>query len=648
MNGITYFKLKSPYDGDVTKNCGLTGNEVDNNFFVLEGRDIKEVAVEGNALNITLMNGDVISDPDAFVNFTKDFDISFDGETGKLFVTYNGITKEMSIVIPQECPDPIVNVEQHSDITLTGDGSIASPFGVSPVYLPGRYRPVLKFIDETNGQTLPSDPAKGDRYLVKESVSAYGDLYNYDSVIRILCDLQSVSSEWRVPTKEDWDDMLNAIETQEEDRNHTDPSCNKYLGRLAGKFLKSSHFWKANTTSVSGDDMTGDGTSSSDNSGSSTSSSSCGCPCCGNNTTNMNCNGTFYGASGCCNMCTDSANTAGIDKFGFNVIPSGYADDGSLYAYLTERGAFWTATKMEGCASAYMKRFEYNKNTVFQDIISTNYYLSLRLVKDYTGDNFYGRETILGDSYDTMLMPSLSSGNKVWTAVNVAFTGNRYNAITPNVGEDQTVVTRYFIAEWDGTRWLTNNFEEGEIVVIMDAPDGTYATDYKLVHGELVSLNQQLTENFLDNVNDRLDTIEGKVDSEIERATTVENALSEKLTNTTNLLESALVGAGLSTEDGTYQPNTEGEYISDATSLSNADSLLDAALKAEKEAREAADQEILDNLNSTSQEISDDMIADGEFDAENGILTLYKKNEENDPINIQFSFNFGDIDDMAI
>ena len=33
MNAITYFKLKSPYEGDITKNCALTGSEVDNTFY---------------------------------------------------------------------------------------------------------------------------------------------------------------------------------------------------------------------------------------------------------------------------------------------------------------------------------------------------------------------------------------------------------------------------------------------------------------------------------------------------------------------------------------------------------------------------------------------------------------------------------------
>ena len=58
INGITYFRKNSPYVGDVTKNCGLDGYEVDNNFFVLEGRDVKSLQVIGNDIVITLLNGD--------------------------------------------------------------------------------------------------------------------------------------------------------------------------------------------------------------------------------------------------------------------------------------------------------------------------------------------------------------------------------------------------------------------------------------------------------------------------------------------------------------------------------------------------------------------------------------------------------------
>lgn len=41
--GVTYNKLISEYEGDLTKECGLTINEVDNNFYFLRGADIKSV-----------------------------------------------------------------------------------------------------------------------------------------------------------------------------------------------------------------------------------------------------------------------------------------------------------------------------------------------------------------------------------------------------------------------------------------------------------------------------------------------------------------------------------------------------------------------------------------------------------------------------
>lgn len=59
MDGITYYKLKSPYEGDITKNCSLTGAEIDRNNLVLEGRDVKEMYVDGKYLVVTRFNGEV-------------------------------------------------------------------------------------------------------------------------------------------------------------------------------------------------------------------------------------------------------------------------------------------------------------------------------------------------------------------------------------------------------------------------------------------------------------------------------------------------------------------------------------------------------------------------------------------------------------
>ena len=65
IDGITYFRQNSPYTGDITKNCALDGVEVDNNFFVLEGRDIKTLRVEGSDIVVELQNGKVMRSVDA-------------------------------------------------------------------------------------------------------------------------------------------------------------------------------------------------------------------------------------------------------------------------------------------------------------------------------------------------------------------------------------------------------------------------------------------------------------------------------------------------------------------------------------------------------------------------------------------------------
>ena len=38
--GLTLYTLQSNYSGDTTKNCGLTGGEIDANFLFLRGNDI--------------------------------------------------------------------------------------------------------------------------------------------------------------------------------------------------------------------------------------------------------------------------------------------------------------------------------------------------------------------------------------------------------------------------------------------------------------------------------------------------------------------------------------------------------------------------------------------------------------------------------
>lgn len=62
QNGITYYSLISEYEGDTTKMCGLTNNEVDNNFHFLRGKDITSIDWDKDkcCFIVKKLNGEVI------------------------------------------------------------------------------------------------------------------------------------------------------------------------------------------------------------------------------------------------------------------------------------------------------------------------------------------------------------------------------------------------------------------------------------------------------------------------------------------------------------------------------------------------------------------------------------------------------------
>src|SRR5574344_1473887 len=93
MNAITYFKLKSPYEGDITKNCALTGSEVDNNFFTLESRDVKSVELKDDKIVVNLMNGEKLTTDNITEDCVKGLTIDFDEVNGILTITQNGIVQ---------------------------------------------------------------------------------------------------------------------------------------------------------------------------------------------------------------------------------------------------------------------------------------------------------------------------------------------------------------------------------------------------------------------------------------------------------------------------------------------------------------------------------------------------------------------------
>lgn len=518
MEGITYFRLESPYPGDVTKNCALTGNEVDSNFYVLEGRDVKSVTVLNDRIVLTLYNGDTISSGDVFGNYAKDLSFSFDSEKGILYITMNGETTQLNGF--STGPD-IVNYNGMlaiaSNDEFVGDGTIKNPLGLSPASKTGQYKPVIKIIDKTNGEALPRcNRAYGDRYITKEEVSDYGLLYPFSGVQSIATDLADANNGWRIPTKDDWDHMLDAVEPNSEHRDHTSATQNKWLGQYAGKLLKTTDKWLGNKTEDDTDDNENTTCIEYDTDCFSNNNDDCECTCCDQylgDETDVDCGCSSGCGCGECSTCN------GINAFGFSAVPSGKADcyQNSIFSDFGYRAYYWTGSYDQHSNMAWIKEFDYNRCTVYQKAEVGQSCLSLRLVKDYDGTNYRGAETILGQTYPTVLVPSTDGDYKIWTAVNIALNNCCYHGIEPNAGVDITRTPTYFVNEWNGCRWIKYALAEGDSIVVINDADGK-DVEYRVVDGVLVNVSNMIYNDVIEYIGDDLQDLRDKIDQEIQRS----------------------------------------------------------------------------------------------------------------------------------
>ena len=672
INGITYYKLKSPYNGDVTKNCSVSGIEIDNNFFTLEGRDVKSITVDGTDIVLNLLNGEQLKAVDVLDNFITN--ISFDKENGILKAYHNnGDVEEF---------DGFVSIHEHNDHkhldavasneTLIGNGTHEKPLKLAEAYKTGQFKPVDKIVTDKKTEK----PFVGERVLVSEERSAYGLLYNYSEVIQIACELDKTHSKWRIPSKADWDDMLNAVEPCTDNKNHDKSTPDRYLGKWAGKLLKSKYYWK---------DYEG-----------------CECDCKDDEDEEMDgchcgkhriCKPTYCGEFDTCHFKAGKFNTQGIDKYGFTVLPSGYTDDGGIMNYFGERACFWTSTNME-YTNIFTKRFEYNSNKVYQGIVPAKCRMSLRLVKDYTGDNYTENENILGQNYPTVLMPSVKNGKAVWTSINIYYTSpsckgchcgcNGMNDnLDPIHNPNDILVKKYYIDEWNGFKWLRNEFKEGDSVVVKTAPDGKKDIEYRLVEGELTNIHTMVKNTVVDEITpiitdmenrftealnqeksdrENADTeLQNQITAEVQRATekdaylettlgnfgketakafeTLNNALVTSVNNINTALQTEAETRAAADEelqrkidkDAQDLVNAVTEINEEIARLDGVDNEIKEALAAETEERKAKDEELDGDLLDNTKTV---------FDAENGIIKLKSKDGSND-IDIQLTMNFG-------
>jgi uncharacterized protein (TIGR02145 family) len=524
FTGLYFYKLISPYIEDITKNCNLGINDIDHNFITLKDADVKDASFDSSTKKLTIYKNDSDRDSGSTItvdmtSLSTDFDIIYDSIEGTLNIKYDGVDHIVDQLVTKD------NLSRYSDVTvddtLTGAGNYGNPLGVDPMLKTGVYRPANVYIDLTvSGNTMPEGVKKGYRVVTFEKISEFGLLYDYFATKLIDKDL---CHGWRVPTKADWDNMLNAIEPPcKAYRNHDLMISNRTLGKFAGKLLKSNTVWK-NTRNNEDVDLDNPEVSSAVNT---EQFSHCLVP-----------NKPFI-------------TPVGVDAFNMRVLPAGEAEDTGTLLNFGVEAEYWTNTTIpEG--DIYAKRFLNNKSGVMQMLEAPTNKLSIRLVKDYNGHNFNELEEINGLTYECALMPSLHAkrGKAIWTKLNVGFTNIEYRGVPVNSDSSTTFTESYYMNEWNGFRWEKKQIKEGEGFVLLTPMDEQTDknTLYIIVDGVPKSVVSETIDNVLEIIQPQLDNlsgevryisgcvdyvsgvtdvISGKLDSEIERSVAADEALS--------------------------------------------------------------------------------------------------------------------------
>ena len=583
INGVKYFKLQSNYPGDYTKNCGLLGSEIDENFYFLRSNDIDKMSVKDGILTLTRVDGDTLS-----ADVSMPYTFKFDQKTGKLIITDgNGDVQVLEGFVVEG-----KDVRVATDATLNGDGTKGNPLRLSELEKTGTYAPADELIEVVydyyarsgkgvNWNYLPHDPITepysgtepedyveltevptdvkydspkfikvkerielptnvkaGYRVVTKESKDNFGLLYNYDEIKKIQEALDATGSLWRVPSRRDWGLMLNAAEYCDADRDHDTKCVNLRTGKNAGARAKShgmlsdklpkeeQGLWKWTNKREEGLPVSGE----------------------------------------------DSLPMTGNNKF--TVYPVGYADgsrgtedkDFDLEAF-TRRASFWSITPTNcdgvncGKSNIFTRTFDYNTRMVIQESTNPDARMSLRLVKDFKPGQMDANEVenILGYDMPVVLITNDETGySKLWTSINVGFSeyggvySNEWSAAT---GSDRGHEIVYYVNEWDGSEWHKKQMNEGDSIVILDggldeSGKTIYNHEWRIYSGEtgpvLVDTADAIKGEFqeeIDELNNRVDELTEEVDAlsatteeiienlenEVDRAISAETALQEDI-----------------------------------------------------------------------------------------------------------------------
>jgi len=523
VNGVKYFKLVSEFEGDYTKNCGLLGNEIDENFYFLRGYDIKDVTFDEETKILTITRVDSDYEP-------MQVNIGWAIESDRPTFVFNRITGELTITYPdgtvQVCGGFLIegseDISIATDSTLRGKGTMYDPLGLAYTERTGTYAPAFDYFDisdetdEEHFAKMPEGMGKGYRVVTKELFNSFGYLYPYSAVEKIASAL--TLSEWRIPTKQDWDEMLNAMECPDY-RNHSSYTST-FLGQKAGQALKSPGVYKED----------GEGNVI-----------------------------EHTGAWKYFPVPDGEDEVYGQDFKGFTAFPVGYAENRNSFMIDNDNDvegfrkatAFWTSTVDETNGQIYGKIFGHNTAQVYQQSFDDDSKLSIRLVKDYTLTNYEEYENILGLYYPTKLITGMYDDlpySKVWTAIN--FYGDKDDlggAVNPEWAglsyEDASSKIVYFICEWDGEKWHKKQMAEGDSVVILNKDGEENYHEWRIIHGELVDTLDQTYAEFAEEFSNIRENLAELSASTIVFSSSVETILSEHderittLSSTTEVIE---------------------------------------------------------------------------------------------------------------
>lgn len=556
INGVKYFKLQSNYPGDYTKNCGLLGTEIDENFYFLRSNDIDKMSVNNGILTLTRVDGDTLS-----ADISMPYTFNFDEKTGKLIITDgNGDVQVLEGFVVEG-----KDVRVASDATLNGDGTKGNPLRISELEKTGTYAPANEFLDmavydyfelvcelldegtkvyhyeKRNKNQVPEDadvieysekPTKGlnfesphwikvrkdinlpdasnlgagYRIVTRESKDNFGLLYNYDGVKKIQAALDATGSLWRVPTRKDWALMLNAAEYCEEDRDHDTVYVNEWTGKNAGARAKATTLWKGSNRQEKGLPVSGE----------------------------------------------DSLPIAGTNKF--TVYPLGYADgsrgaedeDFDLEAF-TKKSSFWSITPTSSNGESYSsniftRTFAYDTRRVLQESSKPSSRMSIRLVKDFESGQMDANEieNILGYDMPVVLITNDETGySKLWTSINVGFSEEQYDGVyskewSAATGSERGHEIIYYINEWDGKEWHKKQMSEGDSIVLLDggkdeSGNTIYNHEWRIYSGETGPMLIDTAEAIKGEFQKEIDNINDRIDEEISTRTAADEELRQRI-----------------------------------------------------------------------------------------------------------------------